>query len=98
MIEFDEKSYKFTKKLNIDGKIFYFAAPSKRLNKKYDSYDEKKKYYNSFGQLPYQHYKDKIGYYKNLNHLNDKRRQNYLSRFGTYKRFSPEHFSTMLLW
>lgn len=94
----DEKDYKFIKKINIDGKIFYFTAPSRRLNKKYDSYDENKKYHNSFGQLPYQHYKDLIGYYKNLNHNNEIRRKKYLYRFGDYKKFSPEHFSTKLLW
>jgi hypothetical protein len=94
----DEKEYKYIKKLNIDGKIFYFCAPSRRLNKKYDSFDENKNYHNSFGQLPYQHFKDRIGYYNNLDHNNDKRRKNYLSRFGDYKRFSAEHFSTKLLW
>lgn len=93
-----ETDYKSVIKKNIDGRTFYFAAPSHRLNKKYDSYNENREYHNSFGQLPYQHYKDRIGFYEKLNHNNDKRRQNYLSRFGNYKPFSPEHFSTVLLW
>lgn len=93
-----KKKYRFIKKINIENKIFYFCAPSKRLNKKYDSYDEDFKYHNSFGQLPYQHYQDRIGYYTKLDHNNDKRRENYLSRFGDYKKFSSEHFSTKLLW
>jgi hypothetical protein len=97
-MKLDEKDYKYIKKINIDGNIFYFAAPSRRLNKKYDSFDENKNYHNSFGQLPYQHFKDRIGYYNNLDHNNDKRRKNYLSRFGDYKKFSAEHFSTKLLW
>ena len=97
-MKLDEKDYKFIKKINVDGQYFYFAAPSRRLNKKYDSFDANKEYHNSFGQLPYQHFIDKIGYFKNLDHNNEKRRQNYLSRFGDYKRFSPEHFSTKLLW
>jgi hypothetical protein len=93
-----EEDYKFVVKRNIDGKIFYFAAPSHRLNKKYDAYDENKEYHLSFGQLPYQHYNDRLGYYDRLNHNNQKRRENYLNRFGNYKRFSAEHFSTVLLW
>ena len=28
------------------------------------------------------HYFDKIGFYKNLNHLDEKRRENYYKRFG----------------
>jgi hypothetical protein len=54
---------------------FTFKAPSKRKNKKYDVYYDDI-YLTSFGQLPYEHYEDKIGYYRDLNHYDKKRRDN----------------------
>ena len=48
-----EEDYKFVVKRNIDGKIFYFAAPSHRLNKKYDAYDENKEYITINTKLDY---------------------------------------------
>ena len=33
-----------------------------------------------FGQLPYKHFKDKIGLYKNLDHNDKERRDRYLKR------------------
>ena len=68
--------YKFKK--SMDGYIF--KAPSKRKGKKYDAFDSDDKYITSFGSLPYEHFYDKIGYYKSLNHLDKKRRANYRSR------------------
>jgi hypothetical protein len=58
---------------------FTFKAPSKRKNKKYDVYYDDI-YLTSFGQLPYEHYEDKIGYYRDLNHYDKKRRDNYRTR------------------
>ena len=43
--------------------------------------DNKKGYKKiGFGHKDYQHYKDKLGEYSNLNHLDKNRRRNYLSR------------------
>jgi hypothetical protein len=58
---------------------FTFKAPSKRKNKKYDVYYDDI-YLTSFGQLPYEQYEDKIGYYRDLNHYDKKRRDNYRTR------------------
>lgn len=57
-----------------------FVAPSRRENKKYDVYDNNHKYITSFGDVRYAHYKDKIGYYKHLNHHNINRRRLYKLR------------------
>lgn len=61
---------------NIKG---YTIKVSTRKNKKYDVYKDDK-YITSFGDKRYQHYKDLIGYYKNLDHNDKKRRDNYRSR------------------
>ena len=57
----------------------YLLEPSKRENKKYDVYYDNK-YITSFGDKRYEHYKDKIGYYKNLDHNDKKRRKLYRDR------------------
>lgn len=57
----------------------YTIKVSTRKNKKYDVYKDDK-YITSFGDKRYQHYKDLIGYYKNLDHNDKKRRDNYRSR------------------
>ena len=57
----------------------YTIKVSTRKNKKYDVYKDDK-YITSFGDSRYQHYKDLIGYYKNLDHNDKKRRDNYRSR------------------
>lgn len=59
---------------------FIFVAPSKRIGKKYDVYDLKKKYVTSFGSINHEHYRDKIGYYKKLNHYDKDRRFRYRQR------------------
>lgn len=61
---------------NIKG---YTIKVSTRKNKKYDVYKDDK-YITSFGDKRYQHYKDLIGYYKNLDHNDKKRRDNYRLR------------------
>jgi hypothetical protein len=64
----------------LDG--FDFYAPSIHIkNAKYDAYDAKTgKYINSFGHTSYQQYKDRIGAFSHLDHLDKDRRRLYLSR------------------
>ena len=53
----------------------------------------------SFGSKINQHYYDKIGFYKNLNHLDDKRREKYYKRFGKEaKPDTAKYFSHNYLW
>ncbi len=66
-------------KITVKGKNYY-VEKSKRKNKKYDVYNEDCEYITSFGQLPYQHYKDLIGEYKHLDHKDKERRERYLAR------------------
>ena len=87
-------TYKFHKKLdNID-----FYAPSTVNNKKYDAYVEGKKF--SFGDNRYQQFKDKIGYYKTLDHKDVKRQNNYIKRHinDRLNTYSPGYFSMFYLW
>ena len=84
----------FTK--NLDG--YTFVAPSKRKNKKYDVY-KKGKYITSFGSNTNQQYKDKIGHYKNLDHLDKDKRKRFYDRFGKNPKFeSALWFSSKFLW
>ena len=76
----------------------YSFKVSIRKNKKYDVYKDNK-YLLSFGSKINQQYYDKIGFYKNLNHLDNKRRDNYYKRFG--KKAKPDTakwFSHNYLW
>jgi hypothetical protein len=68
--------------------VYYKVTPSKRRNKKYDVFiydkiNKKINYLLSYGDKRYQHYFDKFGYYSDLDHLDEKRRDNYLKRSGT---------------
>ncbi len=92
--------YKFHKK--IDG--FDFYAPSIHKDKKYDVYF-KTPYGNktinvSFGDIHYQQYHDKIGYYATLDHMNKKRRDRYRSRHQNddLDHLTPGYFSYYYLW
>ena len=84
----------------LDG--FDFYAPSMHKKKaKYDVYDAKTgEYINSFGHVDYQQYKDRIGYYSHLDHLNKDRRRLYLARHSKdYNELPyPSYFSTNYLW
>ena len=61
-----------------------------------------------FGNPNYEHFKDKTGIWKNKNHLDDKRRKNYLIRSGNIKDKdgnltkdnpkSPNYHSRRILW
>lgn len=58
----------------------YVIFPSsEESNKKYDVYKDNK-YITSFGDKRYHHYKDKFGYYSNLNHNDEKRRELFRKR------------------
>lgn len=63
----------FSKTLHINGLTYQIKAPSSREHKKYDVYLGDS-YLLSFGDKRYQQYKDKLGYYKALDHGDDKRR------------------------
>jgi len=76
----------------------YEFKVSTRKNKKYDVY-KNDKYIISFGDKRYQQYNDKIGHYSYLNHLDEKRRQNYYKRFGSKVKYeSAKWFSHNYLW
>lgn len=55
-----------------------------------------------FGGDPkkYQHYYDKMGYYSNLNHNDEKRRANYHKRHGTENALkgTANYFAANILW
>lgn len=71
---------------------------SKLTNKKYDAFRNGKKL-ASFGDKRYQHYKDVIGMYSHLNHLDKKRRKLYYARHGKATiKYSPKWFSHRYLW
>lgn len=57
----------------------YTIIPSNRKYKKYDVY-KAEKYITSFGDLRYEQYYDKFGFYSKLNHLDKDRRQSYRQR------------------
>lgn len=84
----------------------YDIRPSNKIGKKLMVY-----YYGKwihFGDIRYQHYFDKTGYYSNLNHIDDKRRNSYLRRangikdkngnFTANNKSSPNFWSINILW
>jgi hypothetical protein len=76
----------------------YQFFPSTRKFKKYDVY-KNGKYIVSFGDKRYQQYKDKIGYYSELDHLDKKRRLRYYQRHGKDAVVeSAKWFSHKYLW
>jgi hypothetical protein len=80
-----------------DEGIIYNVYPSKRKNKKYDVFKDNK-YLLSFGDNRYEHYKDKIGHYKDLNHNDEKRKELYYKRHGKANKYSAKWFSHKFLW
>tara|TARA_R110000796_G_scaffold225929_2_gene342370 strand:- start:800 stop:1078 length:279 start_codon:yes stop_codon:yes gene_type:complete len=62
----------------------------------------------NFGDSSMQHYRDKTGIWKSKDHLDEKRRKNYLARSGGIKRKdgtltkndpnSPNYHSIRILW
>jgi hypothetical protein len=91
-------------------KELYKPFKSNVKYKKYSVYVMKngKKTKINFGDTRYQHFKDKIGDYKNLDHNDTERRKNYLSRAKgirnkegqlTYKlKSSPNYYAVKYLW
>jgi hypothetical protein len=78
-----------------DGFLF---KKSKRQNKKYDVF-KNNRYVVSFGDNRYEQYKDKIGIYKDLDHGDKKRRDNYYARHGKESRMgTAKYFSHKYLW
>ena len=74
----------FEKKVRINQITFKIRAPSKNPLKKYDVY-QGDTFITSFGQkhpngVPYEQYKDKIGYYSKYDHNDKKRRDRYRQR------------------
>jgi len=74
---------------------------STRKNKKYDVFVKKdgkiKKI--SFGQLPYTHFRDKIGVYSNMDTNDKEQRKRYLARHGkATDNNSSKWFSHKYLW
>lgn len=81
-----------------DSKILGFK-PSTVKFKKYDAF-LKNGTKVSFGDTRYQHYKDKIDLYHDLNHGDKKRQASFKSRHAKNinKMYSPGWFSDKFLW
>ncbi|GAB5538925.1 MAG: hypothetical protein Salg2KO_10280 [Salibacteraceae bacterium] len=84
---------------------YLFVAPSYRRGKKYDVYDTVGTYITSFGGLresgkPYEHFRDKIGHYRDYNHNDKQRKKAWEARHkpkeAEYQ--SPLWFSSRFLW
>lgn len=78
----------------------YLVVPSKTKFKKYDVY-KKGKFLLSFGDVNYQQYHDKFGYFKILDHNDEKRRKNYRERHKNDKINNPDYagyWSYNYLW
>lgn len=87
----------FEKKLD----NYIFKAPSTRQYKKYDVYDLKGNYITSFGDIRYQQFKDRIGYYSDKDNNDPKRRELYKKRHSgdnLNDRKSAGYFSWVYLW
>ena len=75
----------------------YQIYVSDAKNKKYYALVDGKKV--NFGDNRYQHYRDKMGYYSDLDHRNILRRKNYYSRHGKDAiKGSAKWFSHNILW
>lgn len=75
----------------------YLIFVSDKPLKKYYALVNNKKVY--FGDSRYEQYYDKLGYYKNLNHKDERRRNMYYKRHGLEaKKGSAKWFSHNILW
>lgn len=78
----------------------YTVKVSTRKNKKYDIF-KNGKYLLSFGDSRYQHYKDKLGHYSNLDHNDEERLRKFRERFGSKDFSNPDKalfWSWYYLW
>jgi hypothetical protein len=83
-------------------KKLYSPFVSKARHKKYSVYvkgaNDKPKLIH-FGDKRYEHYKDKLGHYKHLDHGDKQRRKNYYSRHGeATSKDSAKYWSHKILW
>ena len=83
----------------------FYIQKSTRQHKKYDIYKKLKdgtyKYFLSFGDNRYQHFKDRtpIKAFSNLNHGDPDRRKLYYNRHGlTKSKSSSKYWSNKYLW
>jgi hypothetical protein len=77
---------------------YVFKVPKRNSKKKYDVYKDGN-YLVSFGSNTNQQYKDKIGHYKNLDHLDKDKRKRFYSRFGNNPKYeSALWFAKNYLW
>jgi len=84
----------------------YIIIFPRRKNKKYSVlvYDDVKKDYKyllSFGDIRYEHYKDRtpLNLYQHLNHYDEKRRDLYYKRHGkTNNKNTSKFWSNKYLW
>jgi len=91
--------------MELDGYVF---RASTKKGYKYDVFDLDGHPVASFGRLPYEHYHDKIGFWRMLDHGNEKRRDRYRARHKkltledgreAYKvKGTPAYFSWNYLW
>ena len=84
-------------------KVLYKPFVSKAKNKKYSVYvkaDNKSgKKLISFGDRRFQQFKDKLGFYKDLNHNDPKRRKAYYDRHGkATSKDTAKWWSHKILW
>lgn len=87
----------------MDKKKLYKPFKSKAKNKKYSVYVMKdgKKRIIHFGDKRYQHFKDRIGLYKNLDHNDKNRRRLYYIRHkekNIKDKSRPKYWSHKILW
>ena len=79
----------------------YKPFVSNAKNKKYSVYvviNGKTKLIH-FGDKRYQHFEDKLGYYRNLNHYDEQRRKNYHARHGDTKdKNTAKYWAHKILW
>ena len=77
---------------------FIFRVPKTGF-KKYSVYDKNGKYLFSFGDRRYQQFKDLIGFWSHLDHLDKERKKRYYARHGPYvPGVNPDAFAKKFLW
>lgn len=79
--------------------VLYKPVPSNKKEKKYMVLTKKGVIH--FGARGYQQFKDKLGHYKHLDHLDNKRKELYYKRHGdrnTTNKESAKYWSHKILW
>ena len=88
---------------NIEKPELYKPFVSKAKNKKYSVFVKanNKKGYKiiHFGDKRYEHFSDKLKFYKHLDHKDEKRKKNYYARHGKDKgKDTSKYWSHKILW